>query len=110
MDYAHGAGKRGWGYYHLLTRESYVILYSRLTQEMPGVCCAVTPAQYKEVSAWDDVKQICYNRSVASRPDDAQAKEDALAIARGVAQAHYHTEQNFQLAVMVGMHAAAPGL
>ena len=103
MDYAHGAGKRGWGYYHLLTRDSYNILYARLTMEMPGgCCCAVTPAQYKEVSEWDDVKQIVYNRSVATIPDDEQAKKDALSIARGVAQAHYHAEQNFQLAVAAG--------
>jgi len=104
MDYAHGAGRKGWGYYHMSTVDSYKILYARLTMEMPGgCCCAVTPSAMKEVSEWDDVKTICYNRSVASIPDDVQAKKDAISIAQGVAQAHYHEGQNFQLAVgMVG--------
>jgi hypothetical protein len=96
LDYAHGAGPRGWGYYHILTRPAYVILYSRLTQEMPCCCCA---SGNKKVSDWDDVKTVVYNRSVATKPDDAQARKDAIAKAQGVAQAHYHTDQNFQLIV-----------
>ena len=62
------------------------------------------------MSDWDDVKTIVYNRSVARIPDDVQAKKDAISIAQGEAQSHYHAEQNFQLAVGVGMHASAPGL
>ena len=84
MDYVHGPGPKGFGYYHVLTRDSYVILYARLTNEMPGCCCDCRPTVRQEVSDWDDVKTICYNRSVATKPDDAQAKKDALAIARGV--------------------------
>lgn len=110
MDYVHGPGKKGFGYYHILTRDSYTILYARLTHEMPGCCCALSPTARKEVSDWDDVKQIVYNRSVATRPDDVQAKKDAIDIARGVAKAHYNVDQNFQLAVGIGLHAAAPGL
>lgn len=96
LDYVHGAGPRGWGYYHLLCRQSYTILYARLTNEMPCCCCA---SGNKSLSEWEDVKNVVYNRSVASKPDDAQAHKDAIAIAKGTAQAHYHVDQNFQLVV-----------
>ncbi|CAB9500074.1 expressed unknown protein [Seminavis robusta] len=105
-DYAFGAGKKGWGYYHLLTRDSYTILYARLTNEMPGCCCAFSAEARRQMSDWDDVKTIVYNRSVATIPDDAQAKKDAIRLAQGVAQAHYHEGQNFQLAVGVATTAA----
>jgi hypothetical protein len=100
LDYVHGAGPRGWGYYHLLTRDSYVSLYARITNEMPACgCCALNATARKEVSDWDDVKTIVYNRSIATIPDDDQAKRDAISLAQGEAQGHYHMEQNFQLAV-----------
>jgi hypothetical protein len=110
MDHVHGAGPKGWGYYHLLTRDSYHILYARLTNEMPACCCAMNAAARKEMSDWDDVKTIVYNRSVASIPDDDQAMRDAISLAQGEAQVHYHMEQNFQLATGMGMHGSAPGL
>ena len=83
MDYVHGPGPKGFGYYHLLTREAYVILYARLTNEMPGCCCDCRPTVRKEVSDWDDVKTVVYNRSVATKPDDVQAKKDAISLAQG---------------------------
>lgn len=83
-DYVHGPGPKGFGYYHLLTRDSYVILYARLTNDMPGCCCDCRPTVRQEVSDWDDVKTTVYNRSVATKPDDVQAKKDAISIARGV--------------------------
>jgi hypothetical protein len=77
---------------------------------MPGCCCALNAAARKEMSDWDDVKTIVYNRSIASIPDDDQAKKDAISDAQGVAHGHYQMEQNFQLAVGMGMHGSAPGL
>lgn len=88
QDYVLGPGQNGRGYYHILTRDSYKILYARLTHEMPGCCCAFSAAKRKELSDWDDVKTVVYNRSVARIPDDNQAKKDAISIARGAAQAH----------------------
>ena len=101
MDHVHGAGPKGWGYYHLLTRDSYINLYARLTNETPLCCCGFSAQARTEMSEWDDVKTIVYNRSVARIPDDVQGKKDAISLAQGEAQGHYHAEQNFQLAVGV---------
>eukprot|EP00957_Ditylum_brightwellii_P098248 7485668-Ditylum_brightwellii.AAC.1 len=96
-DYVYGAGPLGFGHYHLLTRESYVILYNRLANEAPIPCCACTKMARQELSEHDDARIICYNRSVASIPDDAQGAKEAEEIARGVAKATYEYTQNEQL-------------
>ena len=103
MDYVYGAGPKGFGYYHLLTRDSYVNLYHRLQKEAPVCCCTCSPSfrmvSQKEISDHDDVVRIIYNRSVGSIPDDEQAAADAIAIARGTAKAVYNITQNEQLVV-----------
>ena len=86
-----------------MTRYSYVILYSRISMYRPGTGCFCFDSQKTKAAFddWDDTKTVVYNRSVASKPDDAQAKKDAYNIARGVAVAHYHEQQNVQLAIGV---------
>mmetsp|Transcript_1834 Transcript_1834/g.2271 ORF Transcript_1834/g.2271 Transcript_1834/m.2271 type:complete len:139 (+) Transcript_1834:1-417(+) len=100
LDYVYGPGRMGFGYYHLLTIDSYKALYARLRNEAPTVCCCFgTKAAREEASEWDDVLTIVYNRSIASRPDDVIGAQDAIRIARGEAISHYHYQQNAQFVV-----------
>ena len=102
-NYVWGPGGCGYGYYHLMTRYSYAILYARISKNRPatGCCCVASDPTQVSFDEWDDARTVVYNRSVASKPDDAQAKKDAYNIARGVAVAHYHEQQNVQLAIGV---------
>lgn len=102
--YVYGKGPYGPGYYHLLTRQAYTALYQRLTQELRPTtktcsCLCSTAEDRKAYEDWDDVKSICYNRSVATIPDDEQARKDAMEVARGVAISHYHEQEDFKLLV-----------
>mmetsp|Transcript_1278 Transcript_1278/g.1637 ORF Transcript_1278/g.1637 Transcript_1278/m.1637 type:complete len:161 (-) Transcript_1278:110-592(-) len=99
-DYVWGPGTLGYGYYHLLTRDSYLALYRRVQHDAPAQCCACSAEASKIYNDHTDVKMIVYNRSVASRPDDVLAKKEALDIAKGISQSDYHMGQNFQLVVM----------
>ena len=96
-DYVYGAGSRGFGWYHLLTRDSYNNLYHRLQAATPVPCCACSKEARQNLSDHEDVVLIVYNRSVASIPDDEQGAKDAIAIARGTAKAVYNFTQNEQL-------------
>jgi len=98
-DYVYGPGTYGQGYYHLLTKASYLILRSRLSHEYPGGCCACSQAARKELDEYDDVRRILHARSVAQRPDDQQAQQDAIAGAKEVAQNWHNGLQNEQLAI-----------
>jgi len=60
-------GMKGKGYYHLLTKVSYVNLYSRVGNSPPGGCCG---GDREEMAAWETTKMYVYNRSRAPRPDD----------------------------------------
>ena len=85
------------GYYHLLTRESYSILYKRVASEAPVGCCCF--GDTKLVDAYDTTKRICWNRNVASRPNDALAAQEAIQIAQQIANKTYNWTQNEQLVV-----------
>jgi hypothetical protein len=87
--YVYGAGPKGRGHYHILTREAYTILYVRLQNTTPVVWCCFADSR-KAGAEHFDVRQICYNRSVSPVPDDVVAAKTAEEIARGVAQAHYN--------------------
>jgi hypothetical protein len=87
--YVHGNGTKGRGYYHILTRESYNILFVRLQNNSPIVCCCFANSR-KVGEEHYMVRQICYNRSVSPIPDDVVAAKTAEEIARGVAQSSYH--------------------
>ena len=99
-NYVFGPGKCGRGYYHLLTRFSYQILYARLANAQPTACCACNAKARKEVDEYDDVARIVYNRSVASIPNDEQAYKDAISGARSTAQSWSTGLQIEQQAVM----------
>uniref|UniRef100_A0A7S2URI4 Uncharacterized protein n=1 Tax=Attheya septentrionalis TaxID=420275 RepID=A0A7S2URI4_9STRA len=101
MDYVFGPGPQGRGYYHLLTRKSYIALYVKLRNQSPMGACACTKDARQNFSDFDDVKKIVYNRSVASKPDDAQAAKDAISQARQTAQGHYNNDQNLQIGIGV---------
>lgn len=98
-DYAWGPGPRGFGYYHMLTRQSYKILYARAKNNPAPIqcCCFGSPELKLKVEDLDIVSDILYNRSIASIPDDMLAAKEAIDIARGEAKAHYNMDQNVQL-------------
>jgi hypothetical protein len=49
------------------------------------------------MDAWDDVRRLMYNRSVAPTPNDAAGHQAAVAKARDTAQAWHNGLQNEQL-------------
>lgn len=100
-DYVFGRGPYGEAYYHLLTKQSYLILYSRVSNAQPVGCCSCfsSAAVRKDLSDYDDVRLILHARSVASIPSDKQAAEDALTDAKSTANAFHNALQNEQLAI-----------
>lgn len=96
-DYVFGRGPAGEGYYHLLTKESYKSLDARLTNEGPpvGDCCLClkSKAARLEYDAYDDVKRLVYNRSVASKPDDLVATQDAMNVTKETAKGWHNGQQ-----------------
>lgn len=57
----------GSGYYHLLTRTSYQLLFNRIQSEAPASgCCSCDKAARKQRDEYERVKRIIYYRSVAS--------------------------------------------
>jgi hypothetical protein len=78
-DYVFGSGPQGELYYHLMTQQSYVILYERLKAAEPTAECTCFSSikvreEAKEHAA---VSRILYYRARASIPDDVQARKDA---------------------------------
>ena len=99
LDYVYGRAKLGWGYYHLLTKESYIALWGRLRNEAhppARLCCFASPIG----ELYEEVKAIVYNRSTATRPDDILAYQESIVVSQGTAQAHYNVDQTIQFAVM----------
>lgn len=74
MDYAYGKGPYGEGYYHMLTREAYVNLYGRITNEAPA-CCACGKKASNAYDEYDDGKRLLYIRWHARVPNDVSAQE-----------------------------------
>eukprot|EP01083_Nonionella_stella_P092616 259311_1 len=99
-DYVWGSGPRGFGYYHLLTRESYITLNARVRNNRPPMqCCCFGGGGAQAANDYEYVSEIVYNRSVSSTPDDVLAYKEAINIARGEAQMHYNMSQDVQLVV-----------
>ena len=90
-NYIWGPGPKGFGYYHLLTRASYISLYARLTYECPVSCCSFSRAARKKYAEWDEVKRLVYFRSRAVRPDDGRA------YLRGVSSHHVAVDHGVPL-------------
>jgi hypothetical protein len=73
MHYVYGAGPKGFGYYHLMTKSSYRALYARMTHETPiPMCCLcfMSKKKKKECAAYGEVQELVYKRSRSSRPYD----------------------------------------
>lgn len=83
-------GVKGAGYYLLMTKVSYVNLYTKLDSLQPGTCgMACNSADRKAMDEYDDVKRVLYGRHMSPRPDDAAAGKRAMDEAVGMAQATY---------------------
>eukprot|EP00980_Cylindrotheca_fusiformis_P006624 scaffold1390_cov138-Cylindrotheca_fusiformis.AAC.27 len=100
-DYVYGRGPGGPAYYHLLTQNAYVNLYSRIANEAPVACCACSAAQRKEMDEWDSVRRIVHARHVSNVPNDQIAKQQQMNVAKGVAQDWHNGLQNEQLAMNI---------
>lgn len=88
--YVYGAGSMGMGHYHLMTRDSYVILAARLLNTAPiGWCCFAD--RRRAADEHYEVRQICHNRSVSSVPNDVIAAQQAVVISSASvsAEAYY---------------------
>lgn len=107
--YIFGAGKFGFGYYHLLTKYAWQNAYSRINQSPPGGCCSFSAEARRAADQWDDVKRLMYNRSVATKPDDGVAAKDALSEAKVTANNWHNGMQNEQLAFNIVNVVNGPG-
>lgn len=105
LDYVYGRGQCGEGYYSLLTKVSYINLYSRVSNECPSTCCACTKEARIAYDEWDDVKRLMHARQASPIPDDGVAKDAAIRQAKDTAQAYYHGTQFEQLGVMAVQNA-----
>ncbi|KAG7360495.1 hypothetical protein IV203_035594 [Nitzschia inconspicua] len=84
-------GSEGPGYYLLMTKVSYVNLYTKLDSLQPGTCgVACNAADRKALDEYDDVKRVLYGRHLSPRPDDAAAGKRAMDEAQGMAIAAYN--------------------
>lgn len=90
-DYAYcKRGSMGPGYYSLMTKISYVNLYSKLGSMQPGTCgVACNSIDRKALDEYDDVKRIMYGRQLSPRPDDTAAAKRVMDEAQGMAMAAY---------------------
>ena len=88
-DYAYcKRGVMGPGYYSLMTKISYVNLYSKLDSMQPGTCgVACNSMDRKAIDEHDDVKRVIYGRHFAPRPCDTAAGKRAMAESEGMAAA-----------------------
>jgi hypothetical protein len=85
MNYVWGPGTKGFGYYHLLTKESYVALAGRLHSETaPSIpCCGGGAASKEDKGDLEEVYlNIVYPRSKSPVPKDSYAQNHAIAEAR----------------------------
>lgn len=101
QDYVYGRGPGGPAYYHLLTRNAYINLYTRISNECPIACCACSAPQRKAMDEWDSVKRIIHARHVSDVPNDQIAKHRQIEQAKGVAQNWHNGMQNEQLAMNI---------
>jgi hypothetical protein len=94
-DYVFGPGTHGEMYYHLLTKQSYVILCHRLQKTVPkGIweICACISSCFSSIEGRQEARdrvEVCniiYMRAKASIPDDQQARSDNLHEAQGEAE------------------------
>lgn len=99
QHYVYGSGSLGKGYYHLTTRASYNILFHRIQATAPNNCCACSADARTAYANHDKIRLMCYYRYMSPVMDDRIGEQNAMAAARGEAQAMYHMTQNAQLVV-----------
>jgi len=80
MDYVYCKnGPVGKGYYHMVTKVSWVNLYSKLvSQGSGGASCLCLGGDRAAADAHDTTRRIVYHRSRSNRPDDVLAAEQAM--------------------------------
>ena len=71
-DYVWGPGSRGFGYYHLTTKEAYATLEARLQSASAPTCCF---GGSKDKSDLKELHIIMYYRAGSPKPDDDIARE-----------------------------------
>ena len=72
-------GSKGAGYYHLLTKAAYTILYNKLKDNPPEgyiVCCSCSQKARLDREEWEFVKRIIYHRHASTVPDDGVAQNN----------------------------------
>lgn len=95
-NYVFGPGPRGFGYYHLLIRASYLALHARMTHENPVSCCSFSKAAREEYFDFDDVKRLVFARSRSRKPDDGNTSSYDAKLKKKVyldSQANHHEQQ-----------------
>mmetsp|Transcript_2910 Transcript_2910/g.6740 ORF Transcript_2910/g.6740 Transcript_2910/m.6740 type:complete len:168 (-) Transcript_2910:192-695(-) len=85
-DYVWGPGTRGFGYYHVLTKEAYVALEARMAKELaPTVSCCSGKSK-DEDRDMEDLRYVhrivVYPRSKSPIPKDTYALEHSVAEGR----------------------------
>mmetsp|Transcript_15807 Transcript_15807/g.34633 ORF Transcript_15807/g.34633 Transcript_15807/m.34633 type:complete len:174 (+) Transcript_15807:69-590(+) len=95
-DHVWGKGPFGIGYYHLLTKQPYTILYTKHMNTAPNTCCTGTSGRQAK-DEWDDVRIILFQRMNSTRRNEVVAHSDMMGNASTLAQYHYQFGQNVQL-------------
>mmetsp|Transcript_15808 Transcript_15808/g.34637 ORF Transcript_15808/g.34637 Transcript_15808/m.34637 type:complete len:127 (+) Transcript_15808:586-966(+) len=90
------SGPFGIGYYHLLTKQPYTILYTKHMNTAPNTCCTGTSGRQAK-DEWDDVRIILFQRMNSTRRNEVVAHSDMMGNASTLAQYHYQFGQNVQL-------------
>ncbi|CAJ1936405.1 unnamed protein product [Cylindrotheca closterium] len=88
-DYVYGRGPGGPAYYHLLTTNAYVNLYTKVSNARPGGCCAFSAEAREKVDEWDCANRILHARHVSKIPNDGEAAKAQMASAKDSARVHY---------------------
>ena len=70
----------GEGYYHLLTKPAYIVMYKNTMKVAPNSFCPcfLSVEARQDIKDHEDVLEILLLRTRASIPDDAQAAKDAV--------------------------------
>jgi hypothetical protein len=109
-NYVFGKGPGGPAYYHLLTKNAYINLYTRISSMCPATCgCACNKEARDAMDEWDCVKRVIQARYQSRVPDDKGATQQQLQVAKNTAQAIYHYDQNTQLVHAAVSYANQPG-
>lgn len=88
-DYVYGRGPGGPAYYHLVTTNAYINLYTRISNARPGGCCSFSADAREKVDEWDCANRILHARHISPLPNDGAAVKAQMAAAKDTAQVQY---------------------